>query len=144
MHAVPHPLALPLPHCLTASLPHSLSRSLARACRYQHKDQQEHKIFEEKMAQYDRRLMRRPEETPADATTRRGKLTVEEENDLRQDVSKAAWVLMKDKANIQASKEKVQTCVVVLDLLLSLLLLLSLFLLLLLCCCLFAHCLLQN
>eukprot|EP00750_Incisomonas_marina_P027061 INCI6104.1.p1 GENE.INCI6104.1~~INCI6104.1.p1 ORF type:complete len:553 (+),score=154.84 INCI6104.1:246-1904(+) len=76
---------------------------------YQHKDLQEHKIFEEKMAQYDRRLMRRPEESDPDAPTRRGKLTVDEENALRQDVTKAAWVLMKDKANIQVSKEKVKT-----------------------------------
>jgi len=76
---------------------------------YQHKDVQEHKIFEEKMAQYDRRLMRRPEETPVDTDTRRGRLTVQEEDALRQDVTKAAWVLMKDKANIQVSKEKVKT-----------------------------------
>ena len=75
----------------------------------QHKDVQEHKIFEEKMAQYDRRLMRRPEEQPVDANARRGRLTMDEEKELRQDVTKAAWVLMKDKANIQLSKEKVKT-----------------------------------
>jgi hypothetical protein len=75
---------------------------------FQHKDVQEHKIFEEKMAQYDRQLMRRPEEQDVDAGTKRGHLTLEAETELRQNVTKAAWVLMKDKVNIQQSKEKVK------------------------------------
>ena len=73
----------------------------AKVAELQQKDLREHKIFEEKMAGMDRRLMKQPDKHVPDANANRGKMSIEEEEDLAHRVNKAAWLLSKEKANIQ-------------------------------------------
>lgn len=61
--------------------------------------------FEEAIAELDNRI-RESAAAAADAAQKRGEMTMEEEARLKEDVSRGAWDLAKDRAEVQLTMEK--------------------------------------